>query len=153
VKLTKSFTLAELSFSQTAKQSDIHNEPGEKETEALRQLAVNILQPVRDYFKKPVIIRSGYRSAPLNRAVGGAPHSQHMYGQAADITIPGAGNDIIWQYIVDNLPLFDQCILEHCPASQPLRGWVHVSYQPNGRGEALSCPKAGVTKKGLVYAS
>jgi uncharacterized protein YcbK (DUF882 family) len=34
---------------------------------------------------RPLRIISGYRSPATNRAVGGAPHSQHMYGRAADV--------------------------------------------------------------------
>lgn len=48
---------------------------------------VNLLQKVRDHFNKPVIINSGYRCATHNKAVKGAPSSQHLYGKAADIYI------------------------------------------------------------------
>ena len=34
---------------------------------------------------KPVIINSGYRCPTHNKAVGGAPASQHLAGKAADI--------------------------------------------------------------------
>lgn len=34
---------------------------------------------------KPLRIVSGYRSPAHNRAVGGAPRSQHLYNRAADI--------------------------------------------------------------------
>ena len=151
MKLTTNFSLEELYFSPTAIQSGIHNVPGANESECLRQLAVNILQPIRTHFGLPVTVRSGYRSAPLNRAVGGAPDSQHMRGQAADITIHGVGNDVIWQFIESSLP-FDQVILEHVPVKRPQLGWVHVSYQPNGRREAFSCVAAGDYRKGMVYA-
>lgn len=152
MKLSRNFTLEELYFSPTAVQSGIHNVPGLNETECLRQLAVNILQPVREHFNSPVTIRSGYRSAPLNRAVGGAPDSQHMRGQAADITIHGVGNDAIWQFIVASLH-FDEMILEHCPAKSPQLGWCHISYIPNGRQKALSCPSLGNYVEGLHYAA
>lgn len=35
--------------------------------------------------ERPIEIVSGYRCAIHNRAVGGAPNSQHLYGRAADI--------------------------------------------------------------------
>jgi uncharacterized protein YcbK (DUF882 family) len=34
---------------------------------------------------RPIRIVSGYRCPPHNKAVGGAPDSQHMYAAAADI--------------------------------------------------------------------
>lgn len=34
---------------------------------------------------RPLVIISGYRSPATNRAVGGVPRSQHLYGRAADI--------------------------------------------------------------------
>ncbi len=38
---------------------------------------------------KPVIVNSGYRCLIHNIACGGAQESQHLYGRAADIRIPG----------------------------------------------------------------
>jgi uncharacterized protein YcbK (DUF882 family) len=38
---------------------------------------------------RPVTVISGYRSPPYNRAIGGARHSQHMAGRAADIVVAG----------------------------------------------------------------
>lgn len=38
---------------------------------------------------KPVHIKSGYRCAARNAAVGGSPKSQHLQGMAADIRING----------------------------------------------------------------
>ena len=52
---------------------------------------VMVLETLRSRFQKPVTIHSGYRAPEYNRSpqVGGAPHSQHCYGTAADISIPG----------------------------------------------------------------
>ena len=33
----------------------------------------------------PLVITSAFRSVPCNRAVGGAPNSRHLYGDAADL--------------------------------------------------------------------
>ena len=38
---------------------------------------------------KPIIPKSGNRCPPHNKAEGGAPHSQHIRGAAADIYVPG----------------------------------------------------------------
>lgn len=48
---------------------------------------VYYLQLIRDHYKKPVIINSGYRCAKHNKAVGGATLSKHRFGMAADIKI------------------------------------------------------------------
>ncbi len=37
--------------------------------------------------RKPLIVRSGYRSPSHNRALGGAPASKHMLGTAFDIAM------------------------------------------------------------------
>ncbi len=50
---------------------------------------VIMLQLIRDHFKKPVIINSGYRTVEYNKKIGGAKYSQHIYGKAADIHIEG----------------------------------------------------------------
>ncbi len=38
---------------------------------------------------RPIIVHSGYRSPAYNQKVGGAKHSQHIHGKAADITVHG----------------------------------------------------------------
>lgn len=46
---------------------------------------VQVLQPLRTAWGKPLVINSGYRCPELNREVGGAPTSQHIKGEAADV--------------------------------------------------------------------
>ena len=50
---------------------------------------VEILQKIRNHFKKPVTITSAYRTPPHNSREGGTTYSQHLYGKAADIKISG----------------------------------------------------------------
>jgi hypothetical protein len=65
---------------------------------------VNILQKIRDHFGKPVNINSAYRTPAKNKAVGGATHSQHLYGIAADISIPGISPKTVAAYAETLLP-------------------------------------------------
>lgn len=150
MRLSSSFTLEEFIKSPTARRLQLDNTPSPAIIENLTALCTHVLQPVRNYFNLPVVINSGYRSANLNRAMGGASTSQHLYGQAADIEIPGVSNDLLWTYIVENLP-FDQCIAEFLSSNDPKAGWVHVSYGPRARKEALSCISTGHYVKGLKY--
>lgn len=46
------------------------------------------IENLRKRYGKPIRINSGWRSPDHNRAVGGSPHSQHLYGRAADLHIP-----------------------------------------------------------------
>ena len=44
-----------------------------------------LLEEIRAEFGAPICVNSGYRSPEHNKAVGGAPNSYHVKGQAADI--------------------------------------------------------------------
>lgn len=46
---------------------------------------LSVLECLRAIDGRPLSIVSGYRSPATNRAVGGAPRSQHLLGRAADI--------------------------------------------------------------------
>ena len=61
----------------------------EKYKANIRQLVLEVLQPLRDYFKRPIHITSGYRTPTYNAACGGVKNSQHLLGKAADIQIQG----------------------------------------------------------------
>mgnify|MGYP002763550664 FL=1 len=65
---------------------------------------VDLLQRIRDHFGQPVTITSGYRTARHNAAVGGAAFSQHCYGRAADIRIPGICTEQLAAYAETLLP-------------------------------------------------
>ncbi len=53
------------------------------------QALVDALEAFRAAVGKPVLINSAYRCPIHNAAVGGAPNSQHMLGEAADIRVTG----------------------------------------------------------------
>jgi len=127
MKLSDNFSLAELIKSQTAERCNIDNNPDKEHIVSLEKLCDNILQPVRDYFQKPVMISSGYRSPELSQKIGSSSRSQHCKGQAADFEIPGVSNKELADFINDNLD-FDQVILEFHDPNEINSGWVHASY-------------------------
>ena len=82
MNLTRNFTLSELTKSDTAIRKGINNNPSPEQIENLKALAVNVLQPVRSHFDKPLIISSGFRCAQLCLEIGSSINSQHVaYGQ------------------------------------------------------------------------
>ena len=54
-----------------------------------RQLVEKLEELRHELGDVPVEVVSGYRCPEHNRAVGGAPHSFHVRGMAADIRVPG----------------------------------------------------------------
>ena len=153
MQLTTNFSLHELTKSETALRLNLDNTPGPVETEYLKLLAENVLQPIRDHFQKGVKVNSGFRSSETNQATGGSSKSDHCKGQAADIEIPGVANADLAQWIMDNLD-YTQLILEFYTPGIPDSGWVHVSYDPeNLKKQELTAMKvAGKTQyvPGLV---
>ena len=53
------------------------------------------LQVIRDFFDASVTINSAYRSPSYNKKVGGATKSQHLTGNASDITIKGYTPEVV----------------------------------------------------------
>lgn len=125
MNLTTNFTLQEMTESLTAKKRGIDNTPhDEKVIENLKALCENVLEPLRKIIGKPIIISSGYRSGQLNAYIGGATNSQHVSGQAADISMD-MENAEVFKAISENLE-FDQLIWEFGSNDNP--EWVHVSF-------------------------
>ena len=123
----KNFTLEELINSDTANMKKIKNIPDFDQVRNWDYLVEKVLQPLRDWYGKTIAVKSGYRSAELNNAVGGAKNSQHMVGEAADISIGTIElNKVLFNYIKDNME-FDQVILENGGI------WVHVSIKRSGK--------------------
>ena len=136
MRLSKNFTLAEYTKSQTALRNHIDNTPSEQHLEAAKELFDKVVQPVRDRFG-PTVINSGYRGPELNERVGGSPSSQHCLGEAVDIECPGIPNYDVAMWIAKNT-VFDQVILEFAQKGVPDAGWVHVSYKANGENRGLA---------------
>lgn len=150
MNLSKNLSLAEVVKSTTARRLGIDNTPDEWVTENLKQVALNIFQPLRDAFKCPIYVSSGYRSAELNTAIGGSKRSQHVEGRALDLdadVFGGCTNSQIFNYIRENLE-FDTLIWEFGDEDNP--DWVHVSFVYDGINRNR-CLKANRDDKGQVY--
>lgn len=145
MQLSDHFTLAELTKSQTALRRGIANTPGPAEIKALTALCVNVLEPVRLHYKRPVIISSGFRSDQVNRLVRGSRTSQHVKGEAADFEVPGVSNLEVAQWMEANLN-YDQLILEFYTPGDPNSGWIHVSWRAKYRNQELTA----VRRRGRV---
>ena len=120
----KYFTIEEMTKSSTATAKHIDNTPNQTAIDNLTKLIEIVLDPLREWYGKPIRVNSGYRCEALNKAVGSkAKNSQHLYGEAADITVGSkTENEKLFNYIKDNLP-FDQLI------NESNFSWVHVSYR------------------------
>ena len=133
MKLTANITLDELCKSQVAERKGIQNNPNPQQIENIKALAVNVLQPVRSQFNKPLIISSGFRCAELCVAIGSSINSQHTAfdeSAAADFEIPGVDNRELALWIKNELE-FDQLILEFYRDNEPTSGWILCSYSTN----------------------
>lgn len=128
----KHFTIAELSRSDKARSLGMDNTPPAGVTIALTALVDNVLDPLRSKYGRPITVNSGYRSLRLNSAVRGAATSQHIRGQAADITAGSKAENrkllaLIQQMAAAAEIQYDQLIDEtDC-------SWIHVSYRADGR--------------------
>ena len=150
MKLSKNLSLAEVTKSVTAKRLGIDNTPDEWVKENLKSIAEHVFQPLRNHFGRPIYVSSGYRSADLNRAIGGSVRSQHVEGRALDLDADVFGrikNSKIFDYIRENLT-FDQLIWEFGDENNP--DWVHVSYVHDGINRGR-CLKACRDDKGKMY--
>ena len=120
--MSKYFTIAELCKSETADRLGIDNRLPKALLPNLQALIDNVLDPLREWYGKPIYVNSGYRCAELNKAVGGVPDSFHVQGMAADIDVHDAKeNRKLFEHISKNLP-FTESGWEGGGA------WIHVAY-------------------------
>ena len=124
----KYFTLREFTTSATASRLGIDNTPSQQAVNNLNALVTHLLDPLREKYGRPIYVNSGYRCEELNKAVGGSRSSQHMTGEAADITTGNKRENRRLYELLRSLKLpVDQAINEHDYS------WIHVSYGPRHR--------------------
>jgi hypothetical protein len=151
MKLSEHFTLAELTKTSVM----IENVPNEAQVNNLKRLC-GWLEELREknsltpnpsprgegnlegegsrYKETPIIINSGYRSSQVNKAVGGAPNSNHLTGCAVDIHVSGMEQLIRYAAILldisdERQEDFDELLLERSPRGSY---WLHFAVRPEG---------------------
>ena len=87
----------------------------------------------------PIVINSAFRSAAVNKAVGGAATSNHLTGSAADIRVSGMEQAL--RYAVILLDISDECREEfdELLIERNARGaiWLHFAVRASGNRRKL----------------
>lgn len=127
------FTISELIKSDTAIRMKIWNGASREQEDNLVALVTAVLDPAREAYGKAIKVTSGFRCERVNTAVKGSRTSQHLKGEAADITTAaGASGNLEVARIIARLGKFDQLILEEVQGKSLAPQWVHVSWKRNG---------------------
>ena len=153
MKISDNITYAEAIHSQTAKRRGIDNTPTAKQVEVMKLTAEKIFEPLRKFVGGPIKVNSFFRSAELNKAIGGSKTSQHCKGQAIDIddVFGYKTNAEMYNWVKENLD-FDQMIWEFGTDMNP--NWVHISYvsEEDNRNRCLKAYKdeRGKTKYKVI---
>ena len=133
--LSEHMTLAELTKTRTG----LKNEPNEAQVENLCRVCQWLEQLRRRWNNlygdgdDPIIINSGFRSAEVNRAVGGAPTSNHLTGCAVDIRCIGIEQALRYAaLLLDIADLnkedYDELLIEQNGCTY----WIHFAVRPTG---------------------
>ena len=105
--------------------NQMRNEKGE-----MRNGNEEMRNEVREY---PIIINSGFRSAAVNKAVGGVPTSNHLTGCAVDIRCIGMEQALRYASILLDISDmsredFDELLIEQKRSVV----WIHFAVRPSG---------------------
>jgi len=142
-------TYKEGTHSNTAVANKLDNTPTPEILLKMQIAAKAIFDPTRKALG-PMRVNCFYRAPEVNKAVGGAANSQHVKGEAIDIS--GLGDvktSEIFKFIKENLT-FDQLIAENITNGEP--AWVHVSYTSgNNRNQILVAIPKVPGKPGWTY--
>lgn len=128
--LSDNFTFDELTTTSSGKHQVENKREAEKPEHlvALTRLCCEVLQPLRLAYGKPLTVNSGFRSLSLNTSIGGSKTSQHLLGQAADITTgcPTA-NKALWN-LARELARSKQIKIGQLILEIPNnKSWIHIS--------------------------
>lgn len=122
--------MSEFVKSDTADKRGIDNRLPKELIPHAEYLINEVLDPLREWFGKPIYINSGYRCPELNKAVGGVDNSFHLDGCAADLDtrLGKSENQKLFGYIKDNLPFTEL-------GWEGGGRWVHVALVRGREGE------------------
>ena len=124
-QIAPGFRMHEFSVSNEAARRGIDNTPPDWAEENIRDLVIHTLVPIRRWAREQdpdavVRITSGYRSQTLNKAIGGATRSHHLFGRAADFVIPGFSPTQIRTFVLNSDIPFAELIT--------YRTFTHIAY-------------------------
>ena len=123
MNLTPHFTIEELAGTSNEKYKKLNLLKAQEQMGKMYMLA-GFAERVREIVGKPLIITSGYRCPELNKAIGGAITSQHIFCEAIDFVVKGLRPEDIFNRIVTSDLKYNQIIIErNTKGSQ----WVHIS--------------------------
>ena len=135
MNLSEHFTLGELCKTKTK----IENVPNEEQVANLKRLC-KWLEKLRKRWNDlygegddPIVINSGFRSAAVNKAVGGVPTSNHLTGCAVDIRCIGMEQALRYASILLDISDlnhedFDELLIE----KKRNVIWIHFAVRPSG---------------------
>ena len=150
-KLSEHFTLGE--FTKSGSHPEVYNIPSHEAIENMKRLCI-WLEVLRERYndkyvvphplssrpsvargeisEEPIRLNSGYRSPQLNRAIGGAPNSNHLTGCAVDIRVSGMEQliryaAILLDYADESKQDFDELLIEK---NRYGAIWLHFAVRP-----------------------
>ena len=137
------FSMTELLHSDIADKYNINNMPTDKKHyDNMLDLIHYVLQPTRLHFGRVDV--ACYRSYALwnklkQLGFNPAKDSQHLRGQAVDITVPSHNLKDVFKWMKENIE-YDQLLYEYDSKGNK---WIHVSYNKGkNRKQAIDNYKA-----------
>jgi zinc D-Ala-D-Ala carboxypeptidase len=129
-KLSPNFSLFELTHTDLPAFQERNRDLTPDQVLSLEILA-QLLEEVRVLLAVPIKINSGYRSMPLNTAIGSSSRSQHVLCEAADITPValdiGVAFRILWNAVKEGQLKVGQLIFETANRPYGTTSWIHIS--------------------------
>lgn len=126
------FKFKEMCCSGRAEQLGMENRPADFDILDNLLNTMRELERVRNIFGKPIVVTSGYRSPELNPLVGGSENSQHMKGEAADISASRKADNKELLGIIRTFCNYDQLI--DYTNDKGVIQWIHISFRRDGKG-------------------